>query len=153
MNRENPVRPPHTARHRGDVTAVKITRQKGIALGLAVLGVVVAAIAYVTLTDSKELRYPTQSALRDALGTSAAAELRGRGIALSNELTCQDLPGWTKLKMRAGCHGSTADKKPVQVIGTGEDETREHHYTILIDGRPVVQNARCLGTDCQKKAE
>ncbi|MFI0351689.1 hypothetical protein ACH34Q_14590 [Actinomadura sp. 9N407] len=127
---------------------------RGIALGLAGLAVigVVAAIAFVTLTDSKELRYPTQSALRDALGTTATAELSSRGIALRKGLTCQDLPGWTKLKLRAGCTGSTADEKPVQVIGTGEDETSEHHYTILVDGRPVVENARCLGADCEKKA-
>jgi hypothetical protein len=133
---------------------VKITRVKGMALGLAGLAVLgaVAAIAYVFLTDSKELRYPTQSALRGALGATAADELRSRGIALRKDLTCQDLPGWTKLKLRAGCHGSTADKKPVQVIGTGEDETREHHYTILVDGRPVVENARCLGADCRKRS-
>ncbi|MEW2352464.1 hypothetical protein [Spirillospora sp. NPDC029432] len=135
---------------------MEITRKKGTALGiagLAVLGVVAAAIVYVLLTDSKELRYPTQSALRGALGTTAADELRGRGIQLQKALSCHDLPGWTKLKLRAGCSGSTADKKTVQVIATGEDETREHHYTILVDGRPVVENARCLGADCGKKAE
>ncbi|GAA2435848.1 hypothetical protein GCM10010191_58230 [Actinomadura vinacea] len=120
--------------------------------GLVLAGVA-AGIAYVLLTDSKELRYPTQAALRASLAGSATDELRKRGITLGKALSCQDMPGWNKLKLRAGCHGTTADKRAVQVIGTGEDRTKAHHYTILVDGRPVVQNADCLGNDCRLKAD
>ncbi|MFF5264741.1 hypothetical protein ACFY4C_37960 [Actinomadura viridis] len=120
--------------------------------GLLVAGVV-AAIAVVWLTGSKELRYPTQAALRGALGARATDELRQRGITLTQGLICKDMPGWTKEKMRAHCLGMTAAKKNVLVIGTGEDKTREHHFTILVDGRPVVENARCLGSDCRAQQD
>jgi hypothetical protein len=134
---------------------VKITRMRIVAA--AVSGVVVvgaaAVLAFVLLTDSRELRYPTQAALRDSLGASATAELHRRGITLGTKLTCADIPGWNKLRLRAGCHGSTSDKRPVHVIGTGEDRTKTHHFTILVDGRPVVENAACLGDDCRRKTE
>jgi hypothetical protein len=134
--------------------AVKITRMRIVAAvsGLVVLGAV-AALAFVLLADRKELRYPTQAALRGSLAGTAAAELRARGIALGTKLTCTDISGWSEPRMRAGCHGSTADKRPVQVIGTGEDSTKTHHFTILVDGRPVVENAACLGPDCHRKAD
>jgi len=134
---------------------VKITRVKALVAGIAglLLAGAAAGIAYVLLTDSKELRYPTQSALRAALASTATDELRRRGITLSKALTCTDMPGWSKLKLRAGCHGVTSDRRHVQVIGTGEDRTKAHHYTILLDGHPVVENASCLGADCHAKSD
>ena len=119
--------------------------------GLVVAGAV-AAIAFVALHDSKELRYPTQAALRDSLAANATDELRRRGITLAAALRCTDIPGWTRLRLRAGCQGSTTDKRPVQVIGTGEDHTKRHHFTILVDGRPVVENAECIGAACHSQA-
>jgi hypothetical protein len=134
---------------------VKITRVKALVAGLSglLLAGVAAGVAYVLLTDSKQLRYPTQSALRGALASTATDELRHRGISLGKSLTCKDMPGWNKLKLRAGCYGTTSDKRIVQVIGTGEDRTKAHHYTILVDGRPVVENAACLGPDCRTKTD
>jgi len=133
---------------------VKITRMRVVAASVTglVLAGAVAAIAFVVLSDSKELRYPTQTALRDSLATNATEELRRRGITLASELRCNDIQGWTKLRLRAGCRGSTTDKRPVQVIGTGEDRTKRHHFTILVDGRPVVENAECIGAGCRRQA-
>jgi hypothetical protein len=142
-------------RIRGDEPDVKITRMRiavAAVSGLVVVGAA-AALAIVLLTDSRQLRYPTQAALRDSLATSATAELRRRGITLGSKLSCADIPGWTKLRLRAGCRGSTSDRRPVHVIGTGEDRTKTHHFTILVDGRPVVENAGCLGDDCHRKTE
>ena len=130
---------------------VKITRTRVVAAGATGLAGAIAATAFFLLTDSKELRYPTQTALRNALAANATEELRGRGIALGSALQCTDIEGWTKLRLRAGCKGKTADRRDVQVIGTGEDKTKTHHFTILIDGRPVVENARCLGADCRSE--
>jgi hypothetical protein len=133
---------------------VKITRMRVVAAsvtGMVVAGAV-AAIAFVLMADSKELRYPTQAALRDSLAVTATDELRRRGIRLASALKCNDLPGWNNLSLRVGCEGTTTDRRPVQVIGTGEDRTKAHHFTILVDGRPVVQNAGCLGTDCNTEA-
>ncbi|MFC5754821.1 hypothetical protein [Actinomadura rugatobispora] len=126
---------------------------KALAAGLTglLLAGAAAGIAYLLLTDSKQLRYPTQSALRGALASTATDELRRRGISLGKSLTCKDMPGWTKLKLRAGCYGTTSDKRIVHVIGTGEDKSKAHHYTILVDGSPVVENAGCLGPDCHAK--
>ncbi|MWK34303.1 hypothetical protein GEV43_09775 [Actinomadura sp. J1-007] len=126
---------------------------KALVLGVAAVLMVgaAAAVAYVTLIDSKELRYKTQASLRGALPTAAAAELRARGISLKTPLSCTDVPGWTKRKMRASCTGTTDDKRTVHVIGSGEDATRANYYTILVGGRPLVQNATCLGGDCKKK--
>ncbi|MBA8956708.1 hypothetical protein ACFQU9_35095 [Actinomadura namibiensis] len=119
-------------------------------LALAVVGVG-AAVVYVTLIDVKELRHPTQAKLRGAVPKAATAELQARGVALNTGLTCQDMPGWTKEKMRVACTGKAAGNKRVQVIATGEEATRDHYYTILVDGRPVVENASCLGPDCKVK--
>lgn len=110
-----------------------------------------AALAYVTLIDTTELRYKTQTALRGGLPDAAAAELRARGVTLTGPLSCRDMPGWTKRKMRAMCTGTASDKRQVQVIGSGEDETKANYYTILVGGRPMVENATCLAADCHKK--
>ncbi|WP_225993913.1 hypothetical protein [Actinomadura rudentiformis] len=124
-----------------------------IALGIAALVLVgvAATIVYATLIDTKELRYQTQAELLNSTRTTAGAELRSRGVPLSTALSCAHMPGWTDAKMRVACTGTTADKKAVQVLASGEREKREHYYTILLDGRPIVENAHCLGTDCQKQ--
>lgn len=131
--------------------AVKLSRKKALILGSAALAVLVLAggAAFLVLSGGEELKYKTQSALRKALPVTAAAELHQRGVTLAAPLKCADLPGWTKQKLRVSCTGATSDKKPVEVIGSGETETHKASYTILVDGRPVVQNASCLGADCR----
>ncbi|RFS85060.1 hypothetical protein D0T12_13095 [Actinomadura spongiicola] len=118
--------------------------------GLLVLVLVGGGVAFL-LTGREELQYKTQSALRAALPVTAAAELREHGVSLASPLKCEDLPGWTKTKMRVSCTGTTSDKKTVEVLGSGEQETRKSYYTILVDGRPVVENKPCLGADCRAK--
>ena len=130
---------------------MKISRKKALILGSAALAVLVVAggAAFLVLSGGKDLKYTTQAAMRKALPVTAAAELQQHGVSLGAPLKCADLPGWTKEKLRVSCTGATSDKKPVQVIGSGEKETHEASYTILVDGRPVVQNASCLGADCR----
>ncbi|HEY7487309.1 MAG TPA: hypothetical protein VH912_22830 [Streptosporangiaceae bacterium] len=41
--------------------------------------------------------------------------------------------------------------RAVQVFAAAEDKTKDQYFTILVNGRPVVQNAGCLGADCRKK--
>jgi len=121
------------------------------------IGAVTAAIvlgaagvtAYFAFFDGPKPRYETQAALRSALPVMAAAELQARGHPLSGPLTCTDLPGWNKHKLRVRCSGTTAARKPVQVIGAVEHAAAREYFTILIDGRPLVQNAPCLGADCR----
>ncbi|TMQ95856.1 hypothetical protein ETD83_21975 [Actinomadura soli] len=126
-------------------------RKKALILGSAALLVLVlvgGGVAFV-VTGGEELKYQTQSALRRAMPVTAAAELQQRGVTLASPLKCEDLPGWTKTKMRVSCTGTTSDKKPVEVLGSGEQETSKNNYTILVDGQPVVENASCLGADCR----
>ena len=132
---------------------MSITRVRALVIGIVAIAAtaVVAGVVYVTLIDDKELRYTTQTALRRALPRTAAAELRSRGITLPTALTCRDIPGWTRQRMRVTCTGVAGDRSPVQVIGTGDDATRDHYFTILVNGRPLVQNAACLGDDCRKR--
>lgn len=129
---------------------------RGLALVLGTMGVVVVVgavgIAYLSFHDAKELRYRTQYALRTGMARAGGEELTHRGVSLSSGLSCADSPGWTKRKMRVNCTSSTSDHKRVQIIGAGEDATQAQYYTILVDGRPVVQNATCLGADCRKKS-
>ncbi|TDD35728.1 hypothetical protein E1287_12980 [Actinomadura sp. KC06] len=125
-------------------------RKKALILGSAALLVLVlvgGGVAFV-VTGGDELKYQTQSALRKAMPATAAAELQKRGVTLASPLKCEDLPGWTKTKMRVSCTGTTSDKKPVEVIGSGEQETDKSYYTILVDGQPLVENVSCLGADC-----
>ncbi|TDD84075.1 hypothetical protein E1293_13625 [Actinomadura darangshiensis] len=132
---------------------LNLSRKKALILGAAGLLVLIAVGggAYLLLSGRDELQYKTQAALRKALPVTAAAELHKRGVDLGSPLKCDDLPGWTKKKMRVSCTGTTSDKKPVKVLGSGEEETHKAYYTILVDGRPVVQNASCLGADCVRK--
>jgi hypothetical protein len=115
------------------------------AVVLAVGGV----IAYFASSDDREPRYKTQAALRTAVPALAAAELRSRGHSLNGPLKCKDMQGWTKRKMRVRCAGTTAGSKPIEVIGAAERVGGQEFFTILIDGRPLVQNVPCLGSDCR----
>ena len=132
---------------------LQIGRKKALILGSAalVLLVLVGGGAYLVLSRGEELTYKTQSALRKALPATAAAELKQHGVSLAAPLKCGDLPGWTKEKLRVSCTGTTSDKKPVKVLGSGSLETAESHYTILVAGRPIVENAPCLGADCHDR--
>ncbi|MFV2175338.1 hypothetical protein ACFHW2_03875 [Actinomadura sp. LOL_016] len=131
-----------------------MTRKKAAILGSAVAAVLVlggvAAAAIVLLTGGKELPYKTQAQLQKAMPSMAAAELRTRGVTLAGPLTCEDVPGWTQQRMRVSCTGTTADKKPVKILGSGQIETQDSYYTILVDGRPLVENVPCIGAGCQK---
>ncbi|RFU38720.1 hypothetical protein DZF91_26180 [Actinomadura logoneensis] len=119
-------------------------------LAVVVVGVA-AGIAYLALSHTKELRYKTQNALRAGVARRGGEELAHRGVTLTSALNCTDSPGWTKRKMRVTCTSSTSDHQPVQVIGAGEGTTQEQYYTILVNGRPLVENATCLGADCRQK--
>jgi hypothetical protein len=132
---------------------VKISRKKALILGSAALIVLALAggISYLALSGGKELKYKTQAALRNALPVTAAAELHQRGVTLAAPLKCADLPGWTKERLRVSCTGTTSDSKRVEVLGSGEKKTATTYYTILVGGRPVVQNATCLGADCHSQ--
>ena len=126
-------------------------RKKALILGsaaLVVLALVGGGVAFL-LTGRGELKYKTQSAMRRALPTTAAAELNKHGVSLASSLQCKDLPGWTKSKLRVTCSGTTSDKKQVEVLGSGEEESHESYYTILVDGHPIVENKSCLGADCK----
>ncbi|MFD0691832.1 hypothetical protein [Actinomadura fibrosa] len=133
---------------------MEINRRRALTIGSAAFLVLAlaagGAIAYLVLSGDDGLRYRSQAALRAALPVRAAAELSSRGLTLQSPLDCEDLPGWTKLKMRASCTGMTTDKRDVQVIGTAELETDRSFYTILVGGHPIVENAPCLGGDCRK---
>lgn len=120
------------------------------AISAAIIATVgVGVLAYSAMTDEKELRHPTQAQLRRALPQLAAAELKTRGHALQRPLTCTDMAGWTAHKMRVRCTGTTTQGLPVEVYGAAEKATATEYFTILVDGRPVVQNAPCLATDCR----
>ncbi|NDU75931.1 hypothetical protein GWI34_25365 [Actinomadura sp. DSM 109109] len=132
---------------------LKIGRRAVLVLGAAAL-LVIAAVgggAFFLLSGGRDLEYETQAALRKALPANAAAELREHGVRLAAPLRCADLPGWTRDKMRVSCTGMTSDEKPVEVIGSGERQAHRNYYTILVDGRPVVENATCLGADCREQ--
>ncbi|WP_236009998.1 hypothetical protein [Actinomadura physcomitrii] len=130
-----------------------MNRKKVLILGAAVLMVLVVAggAAWLLVTSGGELTYKTQAALRKAMPAKAADELSVRGLTLRSPLKCADLHGWTKGSMRVSCTGTTADNKQVKVLGTGEQQSKKNYFTILVDGRPVVENAQCLGAACHKK--
>ncbi|OLT33804.1 hypothetical protein BJF79_07800 [Actinomadura sp. CNU-125] len=110
----------------------------------------VAAAAIVLLTGGKELPYKTQSEMRGAMPSMAAAELKARGVTLAGPLDCEGVPGWTNQRLRVSCTGTTTDKKPVEVLGSGQMQTQDAYYTILVDGQPLVENLACMGDGCQK---
>ena len=131
-----------------------MTRKKAAILGSSVAAALVlagiAAAAIVLLTGGKELPYQTQSQLRGAMPSMAAAELKARDVTLAGPLECEGVPGWTKERLRVSCTGTTTDNKPVEVLGSGQMRTQDSYYTILVDGRPLVENVACLGNGCQQ---
>jgi hypothetical protein len=120
-------------------------------IGTCMICAVLAAL--LMIFEAKELRHKSQTALLAATPVLAGDELRSRGHYLSSPLTCQSLPGHTGKHMRVSCSGATTDSKRVQVIGTAEDKVKEEYFTILLNGRPLVQNANCLGADCRPKKD
>jgi hypothetical protein len=130
--------------------------RKLVAAVVALIGsVMICAVlaGLLMIFESRELRHKSQIALLAATPTIAGDELRSRGHYLGRPLTCWNLPGYTKRHMRVSCSGETTDSKRVQVIGTAEDKVKEEYFTILLNGRPVVQNANCLGADCRPKED
>ena len=116
-----------------------------VALALAV------GLGFLLFGSHKELRYRTQAALLRAVPVTAADELRARGVRLTAPLACSSMPEATKKKMRVACTGMAQGHKAVQVVAAGEARTQDQYYTILVGGRPVVQNAGCMGADCRHK--
>jgi hypothetical protein len=121
------------------------------ALGALILVGCAIAIGYITLADHRELRHHTQAQLLQAIPGTATAELRARGLTLSKPLNCWSMAGATPKKMRVACAGQTIRSERIQVIGAAESKVQEEYFTILVDGRPLVQNAGCLGADCHAK--
>ena len=109
------------------------------------------ALVYVTMFDHKELRYGTQAALLAAMPGTATGELKARGVALSAPLGCWDMPEATPKNLRVACEGRSTTARRVQVIGAAETKAVTQYFTILVDGRPLVQNVSCLGADCHAK--
>lgn len=131
-----------------------MTRKKVAILGSAMLAALVlagaAAAAFVVLSGGKELPYKTQAELREMMPSMAAAELKERGVTLTSPLRCEGLPGWTEQRLRVSCTGTTTGDKPVEVIGSGQMQTQDAYYTILVGGEPLVQNVSCLGDGCRQ---
>jgi hypothetical protein len=129
---------------------VKIFIRVGIpAIVVGLAGAV--AIGFLLAGPHKQLRYRTQAALLSAVPVTATAELHARGVRLTAPLACGSMPGATMQKMRVGCTGMAKGRRAVQVVAAGQARTRDQYFTILVAGRPVVQNAGCLGADCHKK--
>jgi hypothetical protein len=122
------------------------------ALGALILVGCTVAIGYLTLfAHHKELRHHTQAQLLKAIPVTASAELRSRGYTLSQPLRCWNMKEATPQKMRVACAGTSARDEKIQVIGAAETKVKEEYFTILVNGRPLVQNVACLGADCHPK--
>lgn len=132
----------------GDATHVKTFLRVGIPCLVVALAI---GIGFLLFGSHKELRYSTQAALLQAVPGTATDELRAHGVRLTAPLACASMPGYTPKKMRVACTGKAAGNRPVQVIAAAEKKTKDQYFTILVGGRPVVQNADCLGADCHKK--
>lgn len=102
----------------------------------------------VTFFDKQDVRYKDQAALLAAMPYTATGELTARGLRLAAPLECWSMPEATPQKLRVACSGRTTEAKPILVIAAGEQRVRRQYFTILVDGRPVVQNTSCLGADC-----
>ena len=118
-----------------------------IAAGVAIA----VGLGFLLAGSHKRLTYRTQAALLRAVPVTAADELRARGVRLTGPLACASMPGATKKKMRVACTGMAQGRRRVQVVAAGETRTQDQYYTILVNGRPLVQNAACMGADCRKK--
>lgn len=119
------------------------------AIVVAVAGAV--GIGFLLAGPHKQLRYRTQAALLRAVPVTATAELRHRGVPLTTPLTCRSMPGATKRRMRVACSGLAQGRRAVHVVAAGQASTQDQYFTILVAGRPLVQNVDCLGADCRKK--
>jgi hypothetical protein len=125
----------------GTVAALLVAGVAGVA-GVAV------APTFVRFDDQKGLRYRSQAALLAALPSVAIAELRSHDLVLAAPLGCWTMPEATPVTLRVACSGQTVRGKGVQVLGATEQQLKTQFFTILVEGRPLVQNAACLGTDC-----
>lgn len=130
----------------------------GTVMVLTVAGAAIVGGAGYLLLDAPggrgtppEPRYTTQAALLGATPVRAADTLRARGFALRAPLVCRDLPGATRKNLRLTCSGSTTGKRRVQVIASAEVAREAQFFTILVNGRPLVQNVSCLGADCSSR--
>jgi hypothetical protein len=133
------------------VTLRCVKRFIGVAAAVVICGI--GAAVAVFLFGGKELRYKTQAELLAAVPKIASDELYTRGRHLSLPLACRNMAGATKRSMRVSCVGMTAKKERVMVIGAAEDETKDEYFTILVNGRPLVQNVNCLGADCRAEKD
>lgn len=115
--------------------------------GAIVAGLAIA-VAMVTIFGN-DLRYPTQDLLLGAVPTTAQAELGAKGHQLAEPLSCQNMVEATKENMLVSCTGTTSANLPVQVFGAAMEKSKHEYYTILVSGKPLVKNARCLGADCK----
>lgn len=122
----------------------------GAVAALLVAGVAVALVC-VGSYDQKGLRYESQAALLAALPAAATAELSSHGLRLASPLGCWTMPEATPAKLRVACSGQTVRGKGVQILGSSEQNVKEQFFTILVEGRPLVQNAACLGADCRAR--
>lgn len=144
---------------RSALSELQVVKQIIGVTGTALAACLAVGLSYLAFNWSKELgrppkpRYSTQAALLGATTERAADTLRRHGHVLAAPLTCQDLPGVTPQKLRLSCNGKTTARRQVQVIATAELPQRTEYYTILVNGRPLVQNSRCLGIDCDKKRD
>jgi hypothetical protein len=122
------------------------------ALGALIVAGCAVAIGYLTLfAHPKELRHHNQAQLLAAMPVTATAELRHRGFVPRKPLHCWNMREAAPKKMRVACSGTTTKSERIQVIGAAEAKKKEEYFTILIDGRPLVQNVGCLGADCHPK--
>ncbi|WP_460364891.1 hypothetical protein [Actinocorallia lasiicapitis] len=127
-----------------------MTKKKLLIAGVGgmIVTALVVAVAMVFVFNSS-VRYETQAQMLASVPTSAGAELDGRGTKLSGPLTCTTLPESNAKKWLVGCEGETTGAKSVQVFGATLVDDEREYYSILVDGKPVVKNARCLGADCK----
>lgn len=138
----------------GQLTAVKLII--GTVIALATAGIA-TGVGYIALVGNggqgqpPKPRYTTQAALLGATPIRAADALREHGHDLTGPLVCRDLPGVTARRLRLTCAGTTTTRRNVQVIAAADVSRRAEYYTILVGGRPLVQNVTCLGADCHRK--
>lgn len=125
----------------------------GAVAALLLAGVAVALVfaRLADLADQKGTRYKSQAALLAALPSAATAELSSRGLVLAGPLGCWTMPEATPHKLRVACSGQTARGRGVQILAASEQKFKKQFFTILVEGRPLVQNAPCLGSGCRAK--
>lgn len=118
--------------------------------GLLPATALAALVAFAAGCGGKELLYSTENALLGATNRAAPQELAARGHQLAGKLSCARQPGSTKNSIRVRCTGTTSTRKPVVVLASVEQQTEDEYFTILVDGRPMVENVRCLAQECKK---